>query len=48
MHFTHLPLVSRYQPALEQRSNEVDMREFLGGYLRVSPRVDDPMAITYR
>ena len=37
MHFTHLPLVRRYQPALEQRGNQVDLREFLGGYLRVSP-----------
>ncbi len=45
MHFTHLPLVRRYQPALEQRGNQVDMREFLGGYLRVSRCVGDPMAI---
>ena len=45
MHFTHLPLVRRYQPALEQRGNQVDLREFLGGYLRVSRCVGDPMAI---
>ncbi len=45
MHFTHLPLVRRYQPALEQRGNQVDMREFLGGYLRVSRCVGDPIAI---
>ena len=42
MHFTHLPLVRRYQPALEQRGNQVDLREFLGGYLRVSRCVGDP------
>ncbi len=45
MHFTHLSLVRRYQPALEQRGNQVDMREFLGGYLRVSRCVGDPIAI---
>ena len=39
MHFTHLPLVSRSQPALQQRGNQVNMREFLGCQPRVSRRV---------
>ena len=45
MYFAHLPLVSRYQPALQQRGNQVDMPEFLGCQLRVSCRVGDSMAI---
>ena len=45
MHFTHLPLVSRSQPALQQRGNQVNMREFLGCQPRVSRRVGDPVAV---
>ena len=42
MHFTHLPLVSRSQPALQQRGNQVNMRK------GVSTCLDQPQDVEFR